>query len=124
MQKQCLVSSFDRDVLQHLEQIAKLNYDKIETIYLYNFYNHEVLPDPNVYCSHGDGINISSLHLTHEVVRNCRRHGKKVGVWIDKSYTCESKEVYRQAMDMGVDFFCTDYPDLIMNERALWLLEK
>lgn len=108
-----MVSSFDRDVLYYMEEIAQIRNERISTIYLYNFYDHECLPDPAVYCFNGDGINISSLHLNHEVVRNCKRHGKKIGVWIDKAYTSESKELYRQVLDMGVDFICTDYPDLV-----------
>ena len=124
IQMQCCVSSFDRDVLKHLEHIANINNDKVQTIYLYNFYDHEALPDPSIYCTNGDGINISSLHLTHEVVDNCRRYGKKVGVWIDKSYTKESKEVYRKVLSMGVDFFCTDYPELLIEEREIWMNEQ
>jgi glycerophosphoryl diester phosphodiesterase len=121
---QCCVSSFDPDLLEELDSLRKLHQVNVEIIYLYNFYDHMCLPDPSIYAVKGDGINISSNHLTAEVIRNCHNNGKKVGVWIDASLFKESTDFYIKMMDMGVDFFCTDYPLNAMETKAQWLQEK
>ncbi len=107
------VSSFDHDILEELETLNQLYQTRIEAIYLYNYYDSDELPHPDVYTSKGLGINISSRKLTREVVEACHAKGKIVGVWIDKDYARESEEFYKLLLDMGVDFFCSDYPDLV-----------
>lgn len=89
----------------------------MEIIYLYNFYEHEELPDPSIYAVKGDGINISASKLTAEVIRNCHRNGKKVGVWVDAATFKEDTAFYKRMMNMDVDFFCTDYPLEAMEVR-------
>lgn len=46
-------------------------------------------------------------------MENCHASGKLVGVWIDKDYAKEGEEFYQTLYKMGVDFFCSDYPDLV-----------
>lgn len=79
-------------------------------MYLHNYYEHFELPDPEIYSCQGDGINISSTKLTREVIENCHRHGKTVGVWVNAEVFIENDEFYRNAIEMGVDIICTDYP--------------
>lgn len=79
-------------------------------MYLHNYYEHFELPTPEVYSCQGDGINISSTKLTREVVENCHRNGKTVGVWVNAEVFTENDEYYRMAIEMGVDIICTDYP--------------
>lgn len=106
----CCVSSFDALLLEELSRLRQQHEVHVDIIYLYNFHDHIHLPDPSIYAVAGDGINISSTHLTAEVIRNCHKNGKKVGVWIDASIFKENNDFYRKMMDMEVDFFCTDYP--------------
>lgn len=68
------------------------------------------MPDPLVYCNRGHGINISSTKLTHEVIQNCHKNGKLVGVWINREVFDENDNFYQDLIDMGVDFLCTDFP--------------
>jgi len=44
------------------------------------------------------------------VIDNCHAKGKLVGVWVDKDVTSETLELYSLAIEMGVDFICTDFP--------------
>jgi len=70
-----------------------------------------------------DGINISSKKLTEEVVNNCRSKGIKLGVWIDMlaiPAEKEGTEFYSKILDMGVDFFCSDFPLNIISARENW----
>lgn len=80
---------------------------------MYNFNDDEELPAPDVYAFRGSGINISSAKLTREVVEHCHAQGKLVGVWIDRHVASENEEFYRHIFNMGVDFFCSDYPDAV-----------
>lgn len=34
-------------------------------------------------------------------------------MWIDKDFAREDQEFYRAIFEMGVDFFCSDYPDKV-----------
>ena len=77
---------------------------------MYNYYDHDELPSPDIYSVKGSGINISSTKLTREVVEICHLNNKLVGVWIDKDIFSENEEFYRHIINMGVDFFCSDYP--------------
>jgi len=97
---------------------------RVEIIYLYNYYEDIELPAPSIYTKQGDGINISSSKLTREVVKNCHKNGKKVGVWVDAPTFKEDANFYKKLMDMEVDFFCTDYPLEAMESRNQWLVEK
>ena len=83
---------------------------QIDTIYLFNYYDNDELPHPDVYSSLGTGINVSSVRLTREVVEICHAKGKQVGVWIDRDLFCENEEFYFTLYSMGVDFFCSDFP--------------
>lgn len=54
----------------------------------------------------------------------CHTHGKKIGVWVDRSVTSESEEFYRLLFRMKVDFFCTDYPNQFLEARNRYENEK
>lgn len=110
---ECCVSSFDHELLAELSRLNAEHGTQVESIYLYNYYDHNELPEPEVYTAVGRGINISSRKLTREVVEACHARGKLVGVWIDKDYASEDYEFYRTIFEMGVDFFCSDYPDKV-----------
>lgn len=88
------VSSFNHELLGELERINEESGSKLEAIYLYNYYENEELPAPDIYATRGKGINISSIKLTKEVIENCHSRGKQVGVWIDRDYFCENEEFY------------------------------
>jgi len=118
LQNYCCVSSFDGNLLEELDELRKEHDYWVEIIYLYNFYEHIELPDPSIYATLGDGINISSSKLTTEVIEECHKNGKKVGIWIDAASFKECSIFYRKMMDMNVDFFCTDYPLLAMETRS------
>ena len=45
----CMVSSFDADVLAEIDRLNLVNNTQVKTIYLYNFYEHRELPDPDIY---------------------------------------------------------------------------
>jgi len=111
-------------MLDELDVLCKNNDDSVEIIYLYNFHEHIELPDPSIYATKGAGINISASKLTNEVIRNCHANGKKVGVWVDAATFKEDATFYRRMMNMGVDFFCTDYPLAAMETRSQWLEER
>lgn len=49
IENHCCVSSFDSDVLAELDLLNKEMSTNVQIIYLYNFYEHEELPDPSVY---------------------------------------------------------------------------
>ena len=53
------------------------------------------------------------MKLTREVVETCHAQGKQVGVWIDRDYFVENEDFYSLLQHMGVDFFCSDYPNKI-----------
>lgn len=113
LQGQCCVSSFNHEILEELEYLNRLHQTNIDSIYLYNFYDYDELPAPEIYTSKGRGINISSTKLTPEVVANCHANGKLIGVWIDRSVMKEGPEFYELIFKMGVDFFCSDFPDIV-----------
>ena len=106
----CIISSFDEDVLQELERLNQQYNTVVRYYQLYNFYEHLELPDPSIYTDKGSGINISSTKLTQEVIDNCHSKGKKVGVWVNKDAFVEDDKFYENAIKLGVDFICTDYP--------------
>lgn len=112
MECNCFLSSFNHEALKYFEtkQIEVYSTNLIETIYLYNFCDKEEMPSSEIYTSQGSGINLSSRKVTHEIVQNCHRAGKKVGIWIDKKYDEENEDLYGRFLRMGVDFICTDYP--------------
>lgn len=112
IQRDCCVSSFNHELLAELERLNQIFHTQIDTIYLYNYYDNDELPHPDVYSSLGKGINISSVKLTREVVEICHAKGKQVGVWIDRDLFCENEEFYFTLYSMGVDFFCSDFPHL------------
>lgn len=63
------MSSFNHELLGFVEELNQLNkVNKVDTIYLYNYYDSDELPHPSVYTKQGNGINISSMKLTREVV--------------------------------------------------------
>ena len=80
-----LVSSFNSDILREVERVRDRIYGgrvtkidgappSFDIIYLYN-YENQPLPEPSVYTSNGDGINISANYITQEVVDNCHAKG-------------------------------------------------
>ena len=73
----------------------------MSTIYLYNYYDHDELPSPDIYSQRGKGINISSTKLTREVVEICHKNNKLVGVWIDREIFSENEEFYHHIINMG-----------------------
>lgn len=66
--RECCVSSFDHDLLGELTRLNLEHGTQVESIYLYNYYDHDELPSPEVYTAVGRGINVSSRKLTREVV--------------------------------------------------------
>lgn len=85
-----MVSSFDADILGGLETLNLVNNTDVKAIYLYNFYEHSELPEPDIYATKGHGVNISSTKLTREVIQNCHRNGKLVGVWVNAEVFLEN----------------------------------
>eukprot|EP00347_Sterkiella_histriomuscorum_P002298 403368694 len=106
----CMVSSFDSDILAELERLNLINNTDIKSMYLYNFYEHLELPEPDIYANKGHGVNISSTKMTREVIQHCHKNGKLVGVWINSEAFFEDDKFYENAILLGVDFICTDYP--------------
>jgi len=91
-----LISSFCPYILQAAEEVRNENIGQtshFDIIYLYNPENTP-LPDPDVYTAYGDGVNVSANHISQEVVDNCRRKGKKVGVWIRTKDFHENDDFY------------------------------
>jgi len=66
---------------------------RFDIIYLYNS-NNVALPPPEVYAVCGDGINVSANHITEEVILNCKRNHKKIGVWIRVADFVENEDFY------------------------------
>jgi len=105
-----MVSSFDADILQELQNLNLLNNTDVKCLYLHNYYEYLELPEPDIYTTQGHGINISSTKLTPEVVQICHKHGKSVGVWVNAEVFNEDDNYYMRVMNLGVDIICTDYP--------------
>jgi glycerophosphoryl diester phosphodiesterase len=95
--------------------------DHVDTIHLYNFYDHFELPDPEEYLSIGNSINISATKLNEEVVNLCHSRGMKVGVWVDVTTFIENAKFYKTILKIGVDFLVTDYPLIAMELRNKWI---
>ena len=70
------MSSFNHDLLSELSRLNDLHSTEVDAIYLYNYYDNDELPHPDVYSSLGKGVNISSVKLTREVVEICHAKGK------------------------------------------------
>ena len=113
-----LISSFNYDILEEVEKVRTKYYggristidgapSSFEIIYLYNHENSP-LPDPEVYTSRGDGINISANYITQEVVNNCHNKGLKIGVWVRAKDFKEDDEFYENMFKIGTDFICAD----------------
>jgi glycerophosphoryl diester phosphodiesterase len=84
-------------------------------------YQNEELPEPEDYLSLGDGINISANYANEEVIKNCKRLGKKVGVWFRVRDFKESEEFYERMLKLDVDFICSDFPIRAMEVREKYL---
>lgn len=89
-----MVSSFDADILTELENLNLVNSTNVKSIYLYNFYEHRELPEPDIYATKGHGVNISSTKMTREVIQNCHKNGKLVGVWVNAEAFKEDDQFY------------------------------
>jgi|LauGreDrversion4_2_1035121.scaffolds.fasta_scaffold558851_1 glycerophosphoryl diester phosphodiesterase len=122
-----LVSSFNSDILKEVEKMRDRVYGgriqkvdgappSFEIIYLYNFENNP-LPEPEVYTSFGDGINISANYITKEVVEACHRKNLRIGVWIRVKDFTETDEFYEEMFRIGTDFICADKPLRAMAAR-------
>jgi glycerophosphoryl diester phosphodiesterase len=104
------VSSFDPLILKEMEQLSIAQDYKVRTIYLQNFYPYNKLP-PNFHLiTLGDGVNISYEECFPEVVEALHEAGKIVCVWIDKTVTQESPEVFQRMVELRIDSYCSDYP--------------
>jgi glycerophosphoryl diester phosphodiesterase len=96
---------------------------RFDIIYLYNS-NNVPLPDVEIYTKYGDGINISANHITEEVIANCKRNHKKIGVWIRSADFEENEEFYQRMFSWGVDFICADKPLEAMATRSRYFKTK
>jgi len=67
--------------VENVRQKYENKHPRFDIIYLYNSRNVP-LPAAEIYTAFGDGINISANHMTEEVITNCKRNHKKIGVWI------------------------------------------
>ena len=83
---------------------------------MYN-YENQPLPDPEVYTSKGDGINISANYINREVVENCHKKNMKIGVWVRAKDFKENDDFYENMLRIGTDFICTDFPLRAMEIR-------
>jgi len=92
-------------------------YPKFDIIYLYN-HSNVPLPPAEVYTAYGDGINVSANHLTEEVILNCKRNHKKIGVWIRAADFVEDENFYIRMFQWGVNFICADKPLDAMKSRS------
>ena len=81
---------------------------------------NEPLPDQEEYSRHGDGINISANYINQQVVDNCKRKGKKIGVWIKASDFKENDAFYKKMFELKVDFICSDFPLRAMEIRRTY----
>ena len=45
-------------------------------------------------------------------------------VWIDRTVTKETPDVFKKLIDMKIDSFCTDYPLEVAKVRDEYLLKK
>ena len=97
---------------------------KVRTIYIQNFYNDIKLPSNEDLIKMGDGINISFEHVTKDVVEAMHAAKKIVCVWIDRTVTKETPDVFKKLIDMKIDSFCTDYPLEVAKIRDEYLLQK
>lgn len=88
------MSSFDHGILEELESLNQKHGTKVEQVYLYNYFDTDELPAPDVYATRGRGVNISSTKLTKEVVEICHANNKLVGVWIDRDVASEGEDFY------------------------------
>ena len=79
-------------------------------MYLHNFYDYISLPPLEVILRQGDGLSVSSNHVTHELVQACRQHGKILNVWIDCDVTTESEYLHKHFLELGVHCLITDMP--------------
>jgi len=57
--------------------------------------------------------------LTEEVIANCRRNHKKIGVWIRSADFVENEEFYTRMFLWGVDFICADKPLDAIKHRSV-----
>lgn len=80
-----LISSFAKHQLEEVDKVRQKYADlhpRFDIMYLYNNFQNQPLPAPEIYLSHGDGIVVSQNYLTEEVVKNIKEKGKKIGVWV------------------------------------------
>ena len=113
-----LISSFNTDILEAAQTAKRsLSSEKMfDIIYLYNYKNLP-LPEPEVYTSYGDGVNLSANHINDEVVANLKDKGMKIGVWVRAEDYTENEDFYKQMIDFKIDFICSDYPLRAMKVR-------
>ena len=72
MKEHCFVQSFDHLIVEEFEKICASELYKIRTLYLHNFYNYLSLPPLEVILKQGEGLSVSSNHVTPELVQACR----------------------------------------------------
>ena len=91
-----LFSSFEYSQLKEVEKVRekfKGIHQTFDVFYLYN-YKNEPLPEPDVYTSKGEGINLSANYINKEIVEHCKSKGMKVGVWVRAKDFTESEDFY------------------------------
>jgi glycerophosphoryl diester phosphodiesterase len=124
MKEHCFVQSFDHLILEEFEKICTSELYKIRTLYLHNFYDYISLPPLEVILKQGEGISVSSNHVTPELVQACRQHGKILSVWIDCDVTVESTYLHNQMLELGVHCLITDMPRVATEVRQNFFANK
>lgn len=124
MKEHCFVQSFDHSILEEFEKICASELYKIRTMYLHNFHDYISLPPLSVILRQGDGLSVSSNHVTEELVQTCRQHGKILNVWIDCDVTVEDEYLHSRFLDLGVHCLITDFPLIATRVRHEYFTER
>lgn len=96
----------------------------MRTVYLHNFYHYFSLPPLEVCLRQGDGLSVSSGHVTPELVAACRLHGKILNVWIDTDVTVEDAYLHMRLLELGVHSIISDMPLVATEVRQNYFADK
>lgn len=124
MKEHCFVQSFDSSILEEFEKICASELYKIRTLYLHNFHDYLSLPPMDVILRQGDGLSVSSNHVTSELVHVCRTHGKILSVWIDCDATQEDEYLHTRMLELGVHCLITDMPLIATEVRQNFFADR
>lgn len=113
-----MVQSFDHEILGEFENFNKNNQQKVNTIYLQNYYYdvplNKTIDELTSKDGQGAGSHFQINYVTKELVERMHAAGKIVIIWIDqtvpKEVYEENDDFYRKVYDLGVDMLTTDYP--------------